>query len=106
MGALSILVQLVGVSHSYMVMIFIFNPVLVIMVLLPLIMLIYSLLHNPNISKTMKEFLVVISITLGIVMILAAGSAWFSDEFLPTGIISLIIGVVLLAVARVFSKKK
>ncbi|MFC1875096.1 hypothetical protein ACFLY3_02975 [Chloroflexota bacterium] len=54
----------------------------------------------------MKEFLVVSLITLGIIMILAAGNAWFVDEFLPLGVIYLIVGVVILAIARVLAKRK
>ncbi len=52
------------------------------------------------------EALVVIFTTLGIVSILAAGNALFSAVFLPWGIVSLIVGVVLLATARVIAKRK
>ena len=52
------------------------------------------------------EALVVNFTTLGIVLILAAGNALFSEVFLPWGIVFLIVGVVLLATARVIAKRK
>ena len=65
---------------------------------------IYLSFRSPHRSKT-NNILFAIFTTFGIWIILAAGSAAFSEEFLM-GLVFLVIGVVFLAIARVFAKRK
>ncbi len=66
---------------------------------------IYLLFRSPHRSKT-NNILVAIFTTFGIWAILGAVSMAMGELFLPGGIVSLIIGVILFASAWALAKKK
>ena len=66
---------------------------------------IYLLFRSPHRSKT-NNILVAILAAFGIWAILAAVSMAIGELFLPWGIVSLIIGVILFASARTLAKRK